>query len=100
MKVFVYDDIDLVLETGKNISALTTFIIKYTKPDGTPGRWAAALSGTTKVAATVNFTEDGIWRVQAFVKGGGNQYHGLRCDVRVFPYLATETTVPPTTAAP
>jgi hypothetical protein len=102
MKVFVDDTVRLNLNTGKDVSTFTTFKIKYKKPDGTQGRWTAALCGTSNLCiyADVQFDVSGVWQVQAFVQKVGEYYHGFWADVRVYDALAPLSTVPPTTAPP
>jgi hypothetical protein len=102
MKVFVDDTVTLRLNTGKDISGFTTYRIKYKKPDGTRGRWAAALCGTSNLclSASVVFDVSGVWQVQAYVYKAGEYYHGFWADVRVYDALAPWSTVPPTTPAP
>ena len=102
MKVFKYDTVKLILNTGKTLTTFTQLKIKYEKPDGTDGRWTAAICPTNALClqATVQFTAKGVWRVQAYIFKAGEWYHGQWADVRVFDALATTTTVPPTTVAP
>lgn len=112
MKVFKYDTVKLILNTGKDVSTFTTKRIKYESPSGVRGNWTAAIcpSSVLCIQATVQFDEKGIWKVQAYVaKSGPQRYHGKLADVRVFdavsefttaPPTTTLTTVPPTTAAP
>lgn len=107
MKIFVNDTVNLILNTGKNISTFTTFKIKYEDPDGTRGQWTAALypSNNLCLNAVVEFDTKGLWKVQAYVAKVGEVYHGMWADVMVFqplfvPTTAPATTVPPTTLAP
>lgn len=103
MRVFVNDTIQLILNTGKDVSAFTRFRIKYEKPDGTNGQWNAALGPVSlmHVYADVQFPTPGIWRVQAYVYKSGEWYHGFHTDVKVYKRLNIPTcTTPPTTASP
>jgi len=103
MKIFAFDTVKLILNTGKDVSTFTTKLIKYRDPDGNEGRWVAAIcpSSNLKIQATIQFPKSGRWKVQAYVwKAGPEFYHGMWAEVRVYPALATTTTVPPTTPAP
>jgi len=103
MKVFKYDTVKLILNTGKNVSTFTTMKIKYVTPSGIRGHWNSAAicpSDNTCIQKTVQFDEKGIWKVQAYVSKIGETYHGMYADVRVFDPVATTTTVPPTTVVP
>lgn len=105
-RIFKNDHIILILDTEKNISTYTTFEIKYEKPDGSGGRWAAAIYPTNNnyLYATVQFDMIGLWRVQAYVRKVGSILHGLWVDIPVYEALfwstAAPTTVPPTTMVP
>lgn len=100
-KVFVNDDVLLTLITNKVLTGFTCYI-KYERPDGTGGKWAALIhpSITTRLRAGVNFDTSGIWKVQAFVVMGGERYHGAWADIKVYDAIAPDTTVPPTTMVP
>lgn len=103
MKVFQYDTVRVILNTGKDVSSFTTLLIKWEDPDGDDGRWVATLNGSSdlKIQATVQFNKPGRWRVQAYVwKAGPEYYHGRWAEIRVYKALSTTTTVAPTTAAP
>lgn len=101
-KVFEDDTIDLILETQKNISTFTKFLIKYENPNGLRSRWVSAIcpASNTCIRSTVVFNVSGLWKVQAYVEKVGSNFHGLWCDIYVHPALATTTTAAPTTAPP
>ena|SRR4030065_1960098 len=101
-KVFVDDDVLLTLNTYKVLTTFTNIRIKFQKPDGTKGRWLAAIhpSLNTRLRATVNFDESGVWKVQAFVSKVGEKYHGMWADIKVYDAVAFDTTAAPTTPAP
>ena len=101
-KVFVDDDILLVLSTGKILTTFTTIRIKFESPYGIKGYWTANIHPTinTKLQATVSFNIDGVWKVQAFITKANEIYHGMWTDVKVYAALAPDTTLAPTTPAP
>jgi predicted choloylglycine hydrolase len=102
-KVFVNDEILLILSTQKVLTIYTIMKIKFEKPNGVKGSWPATIHPTinTKMYATVYFDMEGIWKVQAFVSDGTlEQYHGMWVDVKVYEALAPDTTSAPTTASP
>lgn len=99
-KIFVDDDVLLTLNTGKVLTAFTDFRIKFKRPDGTKGYWTATIYQTTKIRNTVNFDTCGIWQVQAFVSDVNSKFHGMFCDIKVYPAIAPDTTLAPTTAPP
>ena len=103
MKIFKYDTVKLILNTGKDVSTFTIKKIKYESPSGVRNHWDAAICPTSNlcIQATVQFNEKGIWKVQAYVwKAGPEYYHGMYADVKVFEALAPTTTTPPTTVPP
>jgi len=101
-KIFVNDTVELVLNTGKDVSTYTTYLIKYEDPDNINSRWVSAICPASNLClrSTVQFNKSGLWKVQAYVSKIGERFHGIRCDVKVYPQLALTTTLPPTTAAP
>jgi len=101
-KVFVNDTVDLILETLKNVSTFTKFLIKYEKPGGVRSRWASAKcpASDTCLRSTVTFDTAGLWKVQAYVGKVGENFHGLWADIYVYPALSTTTTLAPTTVPP
>lgn len=101
-KIFVDDDVLLTLNTNKTLTTFTNLRIKFQRPNGTSGYWAAAIhpSVATKMRATVNFDTDGVWKVQAFASKVGEKYHGMWLDIKVYEAIAPDTTVPPTTLVP
>jgi len=86
MKIFVDDTVLLTLQTYKDISAYSVFRIKYEDPDGETGFWNAALSPDSdyNIIASISFGTKGTWKVQAFVSGGGEQYHGMWDEIKVY----------------
>jgi hypothetical protein len=101
-KVFVDDDVLLVLETRKVLTTFTTLKIKYERPNGTGGVWAAAIhpSINTQMRAMINFDVSGIWKVQAFIAKLNEKFHGMWVDVKVYDAIAPDSTSPPTTMVP
>jgi hypothetical protein len=96
-KVFVNDDILLTLITNKVLTGYTCYI-KFERPNGTGGKWAATIhpSITTRLRAPVNFDVSGIWKVQAFITLGGDRYHGAWADIKVYDPISPDTMVPTT----
>jgi hypothetical protein len=101
-KVFVDDDVLLILNTAKVLTLYPTLKIKYENPYGTKGHWDAIIhpSLNTRMQAIVNFDLSGIWKVQAFAANVGEKFHGMWADVKVYDAIAPDTTVPPTTMVP
>jgi hypothetical protein len=101
-KVFVDDNVLLVLSTSKVLTTFTTIRIKFESPHGIKGYWTANIHPTinTKLQAMVSFNIDGIWKVQAFITKANEKYHGMWADVKVYEALAPDTTPAPTTAPP
>jgi hypothetical protein len=101
-KVFINDDVLLTLNTNKTLTTFTTLRIKFQRPNGSKGYWAAALhpSVFTKIRATINFDTEGVWKVQAFASKAGEKYHGMWLDIKVYEAIAPDTTSTPTTASP
>lgn len=63
------DTVTLIIETGVDISDLSTFKIDYRLESGTTGTWDATLSGTTKITTT--FTHTGLSAIKYTVQGRG-----------------------------
>lgn len=107
METYVGDTLKLIINTGIDISGYSTLCIKYRKPDGTIGTWAATIdpSDNKKMIYTCD-TEDldqaGEWVVQASVEEGAQQLNGrwIRFDVHEpLREACGATTVAPTTAS-
>jgi len=101
-KVFVDDDVLLTLNTNKVLTTFTTLKIKFERPNGTSGNWAATIhpSINTRMRAIVNFDVSGVWKVQAFIAKVGEKFHGMWADVKVYDAIAFDTTAAPTTVPP
>lgn len=66
--------IDLILNTGIDISAATVLAIHYQKPSGIDGLFSGTLEGTQKIkyqAQVGDFDEIGTWQFQSVVTLGG-----------------------------
>jgi hypothetical protein len=101
-KTFVDDNVLLILNTGKVLTTYTTLKIKYQDPDGNSGNWAATLHPTNNrmIEAVVQFNQQGIWKVQAFVSNITEKFHGLWAEVKVYSPIGPDTTMIPTTIVP
>lgn len=70
-KMFVGDTgTKIILDVTQNISDATVLQIKYKKPNGQIGTWAASLESRTKLAYVTNSTDidvSGDWIIQAYV---------------------------------
>jgi len=101
-RVFVQDDVLVILSTQKNLTAFTDLRVKWQNPYGVKGYWTATIHPTinTKIQAAVKFNTSGIWKVQAFASNVGSKYHGYWTEIRVYEPIAPDTTVLPTTIVP
>ena len=70
--------IELVLETGLDLTGATDPIILYQTPAGVKGSWVATVAGTTLTYQLANTTimKLGTWKFQSFVKIGGLNAYG------------------------
>lgn len=62
---------DIILDSGSDISSQTSLKIKYRKPDGTVGEWAALVTETNKAKYTTlenDLDLAGIWQMQIYVE--------------------------------
>jgi len=100
-RVFVGDDVLLVLATLKNLSTFTDLRIKWQNPYGVKGYWTAVIDTVnTKIKAVTNFDTAGTWKVQAFASKVNEKYHGYWAEIKVYQPIAPDTTVLPTTMVP
>lgn len=80
MAIFNTQDlIDIVLDTGQDLTSATVTNIKYIKPDGTSGTWTGVSYDTTKVKYEVqsgDLDDIGLWTLQAIVTIGGRTGYG------------------------
>jgi len=79
MSIFVGQGyLTLVLETGVDLTAASSILIKYKSPSGTRGTFSGTLSGTSKIVHDFTNTElniAGVWHFQSYaVIGGLNAY--------------------------
>jgi len=89
METFVGDTTTIVLNTYTNISGFAILRMKYEKPDGTTGFWTATICPADNTCmryqcSTIDLDVAGSWRIQAYVIGGGNIYHGYWADFKVY----------------
>jgi len=89
--MYVYAEVirlKIILNVGVNIDASTTRQIKYRKPDGTSGYFAATLESSTSISYTTTSTADlnikGSWKLQAYIVTPTWTNHGdiIRLNVR------------------
>lgn len=61
------------LDTGRDLSSAVVTKIKYIKPNGIGGEWAASVSGTSLTYDVSNTDIDvpGTWQFQAYVEIDG-----------------------------
>lgn len=89
METFVGDTVEIILETGIDLSAYTNLYIIYEKPDGTCDRWDATIVAGEPTQMSYTTEEDdldiaGNWRLQAQVDDALIDLHGLWCDLKVY----------------
>lgn len=108
METFVGDIIRIILETNIVLTGLSTGI-KYKKPDGTLGQWAATIdpSDSSKMYYDTVINEldqSGMWQLQAFAHlGVTDRGHGKIVELKVIDPLTVRegiTTPAPTTPTP
>lgn len=73
METFVGDTIKIILKTGIDLSGFSDLRIRYRKPDGTTGEWAAevSLENSTYMEYTTSqsdLDQSGKWTFQAFAR--------------------------------
>ena len=106
MDTYVGDTIQFIINTGIDISGYSTKCIKYRKPDGTVGTWAAAINPTNSkqmiyTCDTEDLDQAGKWVIQASVEEAAQQLNGrwIRFDVHEpLREACSATTAAPTTA--
>lgn len=104
METFVGDTIKIVLMTYVDLSGYALLQMKFKKPSGRTGFWAAiiSLSDQTWMEYTTLATdidEPGEWTIQAHVEDPGVSLHGLFANFTALTPFP-ETTKPPTTPGP
>ena len=104
MDTFVGDLITLSIETGIDLTGYDLYI-KYKKPNGSKGRWAATQCPTDDSVALYSTSEsdldqDGVWKLQVFADAIAFRGHGKIFDLIVSDPVSPLTTLAPTTAAP
>jgi len=106
METFVNDTPRLTYCTNLDLSGYDTLQIRYRKPDGTTGCWAAILCATDDNCIYYDITlgeldQVGEWLYQGIVFDPGVRLTGQWCSFIVNNPLALNcTTMVPTTAAP
>ena len=77
-KIYTGTRITISLDTRVDLSGYGELKIRYKKPSGVVGEWAAQLSYFSNVSYSVSNTsilnESGDWRLQVYVKLGGKEY--------------------------
>jgi hypothetical protein len=93
METFIGDTVQIILDTGIDISGFTSFIMKYRRPDGSSGIWVAEID-PTNVKRMIYLTlqddlnQSGMWAVQAHVELNGTMLHGKWVNFTVYVPLA------------
>lgn len=84
-KIFAGHSKLLQFDAGIDLSAMSTKEIKYRKPDGTAGAWAATLNGTTVLEKQVTdeFNQLGVWHLQGFASAGSTSWIGDEVKVHI-----------------
>lgn len=77
-KVFAGHSKLLQFDSGIDLTAMPTKLIRYKKPDGTTGQWNATLDGISVLVKQVTdeFNQLGIWELQGFAAAGSTSWHG------------------------
>ena len=92
-KVYIGDiGTEIILDTGQDLSTATSLKIKYRKPNGTTGEWAASqVSGDSTKMKYVTQEGDldvaGTWELQAYVEFASWQGHGEIATLVVYKHL-------------
>jgi len=107
METYVNDTIRLTLDTKIDLSGYATLQIRYEKPDGTTGCWAATICPTDNTRMyydTVigDLDQAGEWLFQGVALDVGVKLSGkIWCKIKVKEMLVCCcTTAPPTTVVP
>lgn len=106
METFVNDTVQLTIDADIDVSGYSDLQIRYRKPDGTTGCWAAALypGTTTYITYTCVYGDldvAGEWLIQGIALDTGVRLTGRWNRFKVLTPLMTNcTTAPPTTAVP
>lgn len=84
-KIFAGHSKLLQFDAGIDLSAMATKTIKYRKPDGTTGEWAATLSGTSVLEKQITdeFNQLGVWHLQGFASAGSTSWIGDEVKVHI-----------------
>ena len=104
MQTFVGDTVYLIVETGVDLTSLTTRYLKFRRPDGTTGKWSVSFDGSNETVMTCHLSNTdldmaGVWAIQAYAAVGTEVYHGDFVSFTVDNKIPL-TTAPPTTVAP
>lgn len=103
METFVNDTIQLIIDTNIDVSGYTILQVRYRKPDGTLGCWAASLCPANDDCMTYtcvcgDLDQSGRWLIQAVVLNAGVRLTGRWIEFIVHdPLVEFCTTVAPTT---
>lgn len=106
METFVNDTIQLTIDTNIDISGYATLQIRYRKPDGTTGCWAATICPTDNncmfyICNIDDLDIPGEWLLQGIALDAGVRLTGRWAAFQVHnPLMEHCTTVPPTTMVP
>ena len=81
MQTFVGDTVNLLLETGIDLSTMTTLRILYRKPNGTESFWIAAIcpADSERILYKTSITDldlNGIWEFQSYAANATEVLHG------------------------
>lgn len=75
------------IDTGQDIQSATTYEIVVQKPDGSSETWAGEISGTSKIAHTVedgDFDQAGIYQMQSHVVVGTSEWYGETIEIVIY----------------
>jgi hypothetical protein len=106
METFVNDTVQLTVDTNIDVSGYATLQIRYRKPNGVTGCWAATICLTDNnciyyICGIGDLDIPGEWLIQGVVLDVGVRLTGLWIAFQVHdPLMEFCTTVAPTTMVP
>ena len=83
---YLDEGVKIILNVGVDISDSTVHKIKFKRPNGTSGEWAAERENATSISYLIQ-TNDlnyaGIWKLQAYVETPNWKLHGEEASLQV-----------------
>ncbi len=77
----------ILLDAGQDISAASLLQMKYKKPDGSTGTWAATLVGLDSAYHNTilgDLDQTGNWEIQLYIELGVVKLHGAIVSFHVY----------------